>query len=384
MGTSPDPDRDRGGDVRVLHVSDHYPPVLGGIERHVAALAERQACRGHDVAVVTSGRATADGRHSDDTGAVEVHRVRSRRDVSVAELASYDVLHAHVSVVAPFTAPLVAAAARRGVPTIVTVHSLWSRMGPLPTAAAQLAGLRTAPVRWTSVSRVAADDLATRLPAGTEVEVLPNAVEVRPRARTLATLPGDPVRLVSTMRIARRKRPLALLRAFELLARTVDVPVELTVVGDGPRRPEVERWLARSTIGHLVTVTGRVEPDEVLRLLARADVYVAPAILESFGLAALEARSVGLPVVGRADNGLTDFVRHEHEGLLCPSDEGMVSALRRLVHDADLRHRMSEHNRTVAPLQTWSQALADHDAAYARTVDDAALGRLLARPRGER
>ena len=135
-----DPDRDRGGDVRVLHVSDHYPPVLGGIERHVAALAERQACRGHDVAVVTSGRATADGRHGDDTGAVEVHRVRSRRDVSAAELASYDVLHAHVSVVAPFTAPLVAAAARRGVPTIVTVHSLWSRMGPLPTAAARWPG----------------------------------------------------------------------------------------------------------------------------------------------------------------------------------------------------------------------------------------------------
>ena len=30
----------------------------------------------------------------------------------------------------------------------------------------------------------------------------------------------------------------------------------------------------------------------------RADVYVAPAVLESFGLAALEARCVGLPVVG--------------------------------------------------------------------------------------
>ena len=35
----------------------------------------------------------------------------------------------------------------------------------------------------------------------------------------------------------------------------------------------------------------------MLRLLA-SDVYVAPAILESFGLAALEARCVGLPVVG--------------------------------------------------------------------------------------
>ena len=190
--------------MRVLHVSDHYPPVLGGIERHVAALAERQAGRGDHVSVLTSGRATADGRHSDDAGAVTVHRVRSGREVPAADLATYDVLHAHVSVVAPFTAPLVAAAARRGLPTVVTVHSLWSRMGPLPAAAAQLAGLRTAPVHWTSVSRVAADDLATRLPPGTRIEVLANAVDVAPRSHTPLARAGEPVRLVSTMRIARR------------------------------------------------------------------------------------------------------------------------------------------------------------------------------------
>ena len=84
VGTSPDPDRDRGGGMRVLHVTDHYPPVLGGIETHVAALAERQACRGDDVTVLTSTPATADGRVGDDTGAGRVRRVRSRRDVSVA------------------------------------------------------------------------------------------------------------------------------------------------------------------------------------------------------------------------------------------------------------------------------------------------------------
>ena len=355
--------------MRVLHVSDHYPPVLGGIERHVAALAERQAARGDDVSVLTSGRATADGRHSDDTGAVAVRRVRSGREVSPVDLATYDVLHAHVSVVAPFTAPLVAAAARRGLPTVVTVHSLWSRMGPLPAAAAQLAGLRTAPVHWTSVSRVAADDLATRLPQGTRIEVLANAVDVEPRSHTPVAPAGGPVRLVSTMRIARRKRPEALLRMFERLARSVDVPLELTVIGDGPRRPELERRLSGSPVADLVRISGRVEPEEVRGLLSRADIYVAPAILESFGLAALEARSVGLPVVGRAGNGLTDFVTAGREGLLAHSDRELVAALRRLVVDADLRFGISEHNRTVAPVQSWAQTLDDHDDTYARAID---------------
>lgn len=367
--------------MRVLHVSDHYAPALGGIERHVAALAERQACRGVDASVLTSSRATADGRHSDDAGAVPVRRVRSGREVSPADLATYDVLHAHVSVVAPFTAPLVAAAARRGLPTVVTVHSLWSRMGPLPAAAAQLAGLRGAPVHWTSVSRVAAADLATRLPPGTRIEVLANAVDVAPRGHTPASRRGGPVRLVSTMRIARRKRPLALLRMFDLLARTVDLPLELTVIGDGPRRPEMERWLRRSAVGDRVTITGRVEPAQVRGLLSRADIYLAPAVLESFGLAALEARSVGLPVVGRAGNGLSDFVTHGREGFLGLSDRDLVAALRRLVLDADLRHRMSEHNRTVAPAQSWARTLDDHEDVYARAVDRSGV---TPRPRARR
>ena len=43
-----------GGRMRILHVTDHYPPVLGGIETHVATLAARQAARGDEVIVLTS------------------------------------------------------------------------------------------------------------------------------------------------------------------------------------------------------------------------------------------------------------------------------------------------------------------------------------------
>jgi glycogen(starch) synthase len=63
--------------MRILHLTDHYLPALGGIETHVAALASRQAARGDDVTVLTSTAATADGRRSDDAGPVAVRRVRS-------------------------------------------------------------------------------------------------------------------------------------------------------------------------------------------------------------------------------------------------------------------------------------------------------------------
>jgi glycosyltransferase involved in cell wall biosynthesis len=346
-------------------VTDHYLPVLGGIETHVAALASRQAARGDDVTVLTSTGPTADGRRSDDAGPVAVRRVRSVSEGRTVDVGAFDVVHAHVSVVARFSAPLASLASRIGVPTVVTVHSMWNGMGPVPRTAATLAGLRGSPVLWTAVSRVAAAQLANQLRSPCRIGVLPNAVEVAPRAGTPLWRVGRSVRLVSTMRVARRKRPLQLVRMFEALRRSVDVPLELVVVGDGPLRPRLEQLVRRRGLQRDVTVTGRVAPRAVLHLVGDADLYVAPAFLESFGLAALEARCVGLPVVGHAASGMTDFIRDGVEGRLCSSDLDMVERLRELVLDHDLRHRMSEHNRTVPSTMTWANAMLAHDAAYA-------------------
>jgi glycosyltransferase involved in cell wall biosynthesis len=241
---------------------------------------------------------------------------------------------------------------------------MWSGTGPVPGLAAGAAGLRGAPVLWTAVSRAAAAQLVRHLPAGSPVQVLHNAADVTARPLT----PVDPdgaVRVVSTMRVARRKRPLPLLTIFDEVRRTVDVPMTLTVVGDGPLRRRTEAAAARRGLGSSVTVTGRLPPDEVAPVLARSDVYVAPAVLESFGLAALEARCVGLPVVGRADSGIPEFVRHGEEGLLGATDDELRRNLQRLVEEPATRYRISEHNRTVPSPMTWDAALARHDAAYA-------------------
>jgi hypothetical protein len=92
--------------------------------------------------------------------------------------------------------------------------------------------------------------------------------------------------------------------------------------------------------------------------------YVAPAVLESFGLAALEARGVGLPVVGRLGTGLADFIEDGLDGLLCAGDTEMVAALVSLVNDEALRGRMSERNRTVEHVMSWTRSLDTHERIY--------------------
>lgn len=351
--------------MHILHVTDRYLPHLGGIEAHVWALAHQQAARGDEVTVLTSTPADSDHWHLIDDGPVTVHRTGLVSGPLPVDLSAYDVVHAHVSVVSLFAAPVAAVAARRGAATLVTVHSMWGGMGPVPGIMSSLAALRGSPVLWAAVSRVSARQLAAQLPRNARIRVLPNAVSVRPRAATPGERPGGEIRLVSTMRLARRKRPLPLLRLYTQLQAQVSVPVSLTIVGDGPVRSRLERRIAQLGVEDSVRLTGRLEPEAVLDQVAEADIYVAPAVLESFGLAVLEARDLGVPVVGHAASGITEFVRHGHEGLLATDDSDMVTQLRTLVVDGRLRHQISEHNRLISSGLTWSSALEDHDEAYA-------------------
>lgn len=82
--------------------------------------------------------------------------------------------------------------------------------------------------------------------------------------------------------------------------------VRLVIAGDGPRR----RALERRARGLPVTFLGFVsDRGDVARLLASADVSLAPGPHETFGLAALEALASGTPVVVSASSALREIVR---------------------------------------------------------------------------
>jgi alpha-1,6-mannosyltransferase len=83
------------------------------------------------------------------------------------------------------------------------------------------------------------------------------------------------------------------------------VPAVLAVAGDGPRRPALERRAAGLPVRFLGFVANR---SLVARVLATADVALAPGPLETFGLAALEALASGTPVVAAGDGALGEVI----------------------------------------------------------------------------
>ena len=131
----------------------------------------------------------------------------------------------------------------------------------------------------------------------------------------------------------------------------------------------MERYLARHGMADWVSLPGRYTREQIAKVLESADVFVAPAPRESFGIAALEARAAGLPVVARAQSGVADFVAHGTEGLLGRDLDALAEAVARLCVDTGLR---GASPRTTAPRhrprRAWPTVLAGFDRAYAQAA----------------
>ena len=354
--------------MSTIHVTDCFLPRLGGIEVQVAGLAREQACSGEDVHVVTATRnaSSGDGYSVHRIAArvpwdVPVHpRAGSHLDRVIASL-SPSVVHVHVGAISPFAWAGVRSAARLGLPAVVVVHSMWDPVVQrCYRALDRLASWSSAPVAVAAVSRAAAERVRAVAP-GLPVGVVPNGIVPSAWRGIPTPRPDDAVHVVSVGRLAARKEPMALLRA--LRAVSADVPLRATVAGAGPETAVLRRYVERHGMGW-VSLPGRLDRRGVGRLLAGADVFVNPASREAFGLAALEARTAGVPVIARPGTGVADFVRDGVEGLLT---DDLASAIERLVNDRGERLRIAAHNRTTEPTDcTWPRVLAALRSCAAR------------------
>ncbi|HYO86578.1 MAG TPA: glycosyltransferase family 4 protein [Dermatophilaceae bacterium] len=363
-------------------MTDCYLPRLGGIEVQVGELAARLVRAGHDIEVFTA-TIGADGRRGgavDIVDGIPVHRLAVRMPAQIpwnpweaaalrcrlAELPDVDVAHVHMGVVSPFAVDATRVLLALGIPTTMTWHCM---LGPLQVPFSLLGVYR----RWAArgvamnaVSAVAAAPVQRVIGEAGRVAVLPNGIDLgtwwagatvgsppSPRAPS----PGG-VRIVTAMRLAPRKRPLALLRVVRAARELVpQVPIRLTVLGEGPVRGRMERYLTRHGMSDWVELAGRVSRPELLRTYRDSHLYLTSARLESFGIAALEARCAGLPVVAMRDSGAVEFVLDGVNGYLAADDAGLARAVARLVRDDRTRQRMVAHNLVNPPEQDWGHVL---------------------------
>jgi glycosyltransferase involved in cell wall biosynthesis len=380
---------DAEGPLTVALVSDCYLPDSGGIEVQAHDLAMQLVAAGHRVLVLT----TTEG--PDEIDGIRVLRIPVPRIQSiipvlpaktplapsvfrkVAQLLAaeqVDVAHFHGGILSPLAFKGAADAQAAGVPTVITTHCLWSYATPAFSLLDRRYGWSRWPVVFSAVSDVAAAPIRRIVGPSVDVSILPNGIDIA------SWVPDDPAgrdgdelfTVAAVMRLAARKRPLQLVAMLgtvhEELVATGGPALRALIVGDGGMRSPVERAIARRGLEGVVELVGRRSRSEIRAMYAGVDAFVAPAKLESFGIAALEARTAGVPVVAMANTGIAEFVEHGREGLLATSDGDMVAQLLRLARDPPLRATMAKHNAHTRPLMDWPEVVAMNVAAYRRAM----------------
>lgn len=364
--------------MRIIHAADSFAPDIGGIESQVESLARRQQALGHDVTVLT-----AVGQTADLDAELDVARPPGGRWITVAfpwrhyrlvadvlDREPVDVVHAHFTVVSPLAIYATRAASRRGIPVAITVHSLWWKVAWATRVSMLPFGWGRIRAAWSAVSSVAGRHVARTLPRAGAVSVVPNLVDTdwwQPQEPIRPTGAGE-LRLILVGRLKKRKHVGEFIDVLAAVRPRIpaDTKVRVSIAGVGPRREDLVRQVDGLGLGDWVEFLGHREPHDIRALLHESDLFIASSRQESFGIAALEARAAGVPVMGYRGNGLSDFIVDGTEGVLVADADEMADALTVLLRDPAELDRLRKTTTTLPPSVGVEEAMDSVDRLYRR------------------
>jgi glycosyltransferase involved in cell wall biosynthesis len=348
--------------MRVVWITHNYPRRAGDVAGgflHPLAIALRR--KGVDVRVIAPSHAGNGGQGELD--GVPVNRVRygsagqeqlAYGGTTASALASPWRLMAFDRLRAALRAGAAEALGAATGPTLVHAH--WWVPGGL--AAPQLTPLvltchgtdvrlldRSRIAAWmarpvfhrakvvTTVSRPLAEVIRRRV----GISVSEDAIQPMPVVKAERPWTDGSGSIVIIGRLTQQKRVHLALEAVALVRS--ELPLSLTIVGDGPGRDALERRAAQLGLAGTVRFMGEVPPDRVPSVLATATCCLMPAVGEGFGLAAAEALMQGVPVVACLDGGgLCDVVPATGAGrLVAPSPAALASGLIDVLRDPGAR-----------------------------------------------
>ena len=339
--------------MRILHLTSHLN--VGGVARYTVSVAKALRRRGHQVVIASGGgelEAEADAAgvphwrvplHTSAEFSPQVFAAARQLRRRLRQ-EPVDVLHAHTR-----TSQVAAAALSRAlrIPYMTTWHGvfrhnlgrrLWPCTGDLTVA----------------ISRPVQEQLVTVFRVDTSrIRLIPNGVDpahfaAPPDATLLAQyrarhrLPdGQPViGTVGRLASGGVKGLDLLLGAVHALRQELP-DLHLLIVGDGPRRPFLERMSRDLGLSSRVHFAGSAADTRVP--LALMQVFAFPVRWqEGFGLSLIEAMAAGKPVVATRTGAVPDIVEDGRHGLLVPPEDAasLAQGIARLLKDPAAASRM--------------------------------------------
>ena len=170
----------------------------------------------------------------------------------------------------------------------------------------------------TAVSQSLKDDTYSHFKTDREIHVIPNFIDSKDQLGEMdfdkrRRYAKDEERILCHISNFRKvKRVEDVLRMFTLV--NEQIPSKLIFAGDGPERNNLERLVRELDLCGRVIFVGKVS--DTAHVLEISDLFILPSETESFGLAALEAMAVGVPVISSNTGGIPEVNIHGETGYL--------------------------------------------------------------------
>jgi glycosyltransferase involved in cell wall biosynthesis len=412
--------------VRLIELTDLYPPVIGGLERHVAMLSEGLAGRGHEVHVVTS--AVPGAPAVERSAGVTVHRfpmlyqrlaprlsedaarpfhppapdpLFRRRLAEVAREVKPDVIHAH-----GWSVFSCLARAFPRAPVLMTAHDYglacarmslvhksgtlcpgpsWRRCGPCAAAqyglakgnvlaAASLSSLRLLKnvTTFTAVSPYVAERLSptigrvTGQPVHTLHSFVPDGLyESGWQAQRPEFLPAHDGYLLYVGQLSEHKGVNVLIDAY----RRLPSPPPLVLLGTPhPTSP------APASLPAGVTMRTSVAHRSVVAAMVRAACVVVPSVWpDPLPMTVSEAQNCGVPVIASAVGGIPHQILDGQTGWLVPAadERALADRLAELLASGDRARAMGQAGRLQGQKFTAARGIPLFEEALQATAHTA-------------
>lgn len=296
--------------------------------------------------------------------------------VDMVKLFKIDVLHVHYAIphaYAGFMAKQMLKAEGINLPMITTLHGTdITLVGNHPNYKTAVSFSINNSDVVTSVSESLKQSTHSLFGTKKEIHVIPNFIEVKeydhgdtPCKRSAMASKGEFI-ITHISNFRKVKRIDDVMSIFYGIQK--EVPAKLMLVGDGPEKEKAERMALELGIYDKIIFFGN--SNEIESILSYSDLFLLPSETESFGLAALEAMAMGVPVISSNTGGLPEVNEDGISGYL--SDVGdvedMVQNALKILKDKDTLCGFKEKAREVAKKFSIDSVLPLYEELYEKAV----------------
>jgi phosphatidylinositol alpha 1,6-mannosyltransferase len=385
--------------MRIMIVTDMYPPMIGGVPTVTQGLAVDFANRGDQVWVVAPSYGQRDVHRLEHK--VHVYRFSSfewptYEDLRIPFLpilpfrrllkkVDPDIIHIHSPVVLGNIAQIVAGSLRK--PVVVTNHYLPINMSR-SLSLDPLFGKTFITVSYSylvhfcnrceyvTAPTMTALNLLYEHGLRAPAQAISNGVDLKKfspgdrdkRLRQHFRLPQDRPLILSVNRLSQEKRIDVLIDA----AAKMTQDAHIAIASNGPAEAGLRAKVEELNLKDKVSFLGFILDTDLAPLYRLADAFAIPSEAELQSLATMEAMACGLPVVAANAYALPELVHHEINGFLFQRGNSaeMAQYLDTLVRDAALRKQMGAKSLEIIARHDRTLVLDQWEALYRRLSNE--------------